>query len=124
LAQRGTVLTPETRSGIFRYMVGAANTAAFVDPTGRPTVPACGTVTTNCYRTVNLVQADPLKRGLDKLMQSQINLTNLPNDFSAGDGFNQATFRFNAAASAPVDNYTGRVDYRVTSNHSTFLRWG
>src|SRR5262249_43358553 len=78
---------------------------------------------TNCYRTVNFVDADPLNRGLDKLMQSQINLTNLPNDFSSGDGFNQATFRFNAAASAPVDNYTGRVDYRVTSNHSTFLRW-
>ncbi|MBI4902409.1 MAG: TonB-dependent receptor [Acidobacteria bacterium] len=123
LSQTRTVLTPEARQGIFRYMVGAANSPNFVSPTGSPLAPACGTVTTNCYRTVNLVQADPLKRGLDKLMQSQINLTNLPNDFSAGDGLNTATFRFNAAAAAPVNTYTGKVDYRINSNHQAFMRW-
>ncbi|MFN7924769.1 MAG: carboxypeptidase regulatory-like domain-containing protein [Bryobacteraceae bacterium] len=123
LSQTRTVLTPEARQGIFRYMVGAANSGSLVGPTGTPLAPACGTVTSNCYRTVNLVQADPLKRGLDKLMQSQIALTNLPNDFSGGDGFNTATFRFNAAASAPMDTYTGKVDYRINSNHQSFLRW-
>ena len=56
-------------------------------------------------------------------MQGQIALTDLPNDFSAGDGFNTATFRFNAAAKAPVDTYTGKLDYRLTSNHAAFLRW-
>jgi hypothetical protein len=124
LTQTRTVLTPLARTGIFRYMVGAANSASLVNSQGVPTPPACtATLTTGCYKTFNMVQADPLGKGLDKLMQSQINLTDLPNDYSAGDGFNTATFRFNAAASAPVDTYTGRADYRITQNHTTFLRW-
>jgi len=124
LTQTRTVLTPLARTGIFRYMVGSANSASLVNSQGVPTPPACtATLTTGCYKTFNMVQADPLGKGLDKLMQSQINLTDLPNDYSAGDGFNTATFRFNAAASAPVDTYTGRADYRITQNHTTFLRW-
>src|SRR6185369_17336096 len=103
LTQTRTVLTPEARQGIFRFMVGAANSPSQVNTAGVPNVPACSSsVGTNCYRTFDLVTADPLSRGLDKLMKSQVDLTNLPNDYSAGDGFNTATFRFNATASAPV----------------------
>ena len=124
LTQNRTVLTPLARQGIFRFMVGAANSPAQVDVQGNPKVPACGgSITTNCYRTFDMVRADPLNRGLDKLMQSQVNLTNLPNDFSSGDGFNTANFRFNAPASAPADNYTTKIDWRFGSNHQTFLRW-
>ncbi|MBM3812112.1 MAG: carboxypeptidase regulatory-like domain-containing protein [Acidimicrobiia bacterium] len=124
LTQTRTVLTPTMRNGIFRYMVGAANAPRFVDASGQPLVAACGgAVTTNCYRTINLAQADPLKRGLDRLMQSQINLTNLPNDFSGGDGFNTGIFRFNAPAAAPVNTYTTKVDHRLTDGHSAFFRW-
>src|SRR5262249_20393192 len=50
-------------------------------------------------------------------------LTNLPNDFSAGDAFNTARYRFNAPATAPSDSYLGRADIRLTSNHQTFFRW-
>ena len=69
---------------------------------------------------------DPLSRGLDKLMQTDIGLTNLPNDFSAGDGFNTARFRFNAPASAPQDNYTTKIDWRFGSSTQAFFRatWG
>src|SRR5262245_41439289 len=124
LTQTRTVLTPEARKGIFRYMVGAANSPTQVSPTGVPVVPACSaTVTTGCYRTVNLAAADPMGKGLDKLMQDQINLTDLPNDYSAGDGFNTATFRFNAAAKAPANNYTTKIDYRLSSNHALFGRY-
>jgi hypothetical protein len=124
LTQTRTVLTPSARQGIFRFMVGAANSPAQVNGQGTPVVPACGgAVTTGCYRTFNMVQADPLNRGLDSLMQSQINLTDLPNDYSSGDGFNTATYRFNAAANAPVNTYTAKVDYRLTSNHSSFFRY-
>src|SRR6185369_12547908 len=92
--------------------------------TGVPTVPACSSsVGTNCYRTFDLVAADPQSRGLDKLMKSQVDLTNLPNDYTAGDGFNTATFRFNATASAPVDTYTGKFDYRLNANHQAYVRW-
>jgi hypothetical protein len=127
LTQTRTVLTPETRQGIFRFMVGAANSPSQVNSQGQPVVPACGGgITTGCYRTFNLVQADPLSRGLDKTMQGQIGLTDLPNDFSGGDGFNTAIYRFNAAANAPVNTYTAKVDYRISSNHNSFFRysWG
>jgi Carboxypeptidase regulatory-like domain/TonB dependent receptor len=124
LTQNRTVLTTLARQGIFRFMVGQANASSLVDQQGNPKAPACGgSVTTNCYRTFNLVQADLLNRGLDKLMQSQVNLTNLPNDYSAGDGLNTANFRFNAPASAPADNYTTKIDWRFGSNHQAFLRW-
>ncbi len=124
LSQTRTVLTPEARKGIFRYMVGAANSPSQVNSSGQPTVPACsGSITTGCYRSFDMVAADPLKKGLDPLTQSQINLTNLPNDFSAGDGFNTATFRFNAPSSTPNDTYTGKLDYHINANQQAFFRW-
>ncbi len=120
-----TVLTPEARQGIFRYFVGARNAPAHVDGTGRPVVPACGGATsTNCYKTYNMVAADPLRRGLDPLMRSQIQLTNPPNDFTAGDGFNTARFRFNAAANAPADQFLLRIDHRLGDKHQLFGRYG
>jgi hypothetical protein len=119
-----TVLTAQARQGIFRYMVGAANSASDVNSSGQPVVPACGgSITTGCYKTYDMVANDPLHKGLDPLTQSQINLTNLPNDFSAGDGFNTATFRFNSPSSTPSDNYTGKLDYHLGSSQQAFLRW-
>jgi hypothetical protein len=119
-----TVLTTEARKGIFRYMVGAANSPTQVDGSGQPIVPACGgSVATGCYRSYDLAANDPLHKGLDPLMQSQIALTNLPNDFTAGDGFNTATFRFNSPSSTPNDNYTGKLDYHFSANQQAFLRW-
>jgi hypothetical protein len=124
LSEVRTVLTPEARQGIFRYAVGARNAPSMVNGAGQPLIPACGgSVSTGCYRTFNMVQADPLGIGLDKTMQGQIALTNMPNDFSAGDGFNTARFRFNAGATAPADSYLGRGDVRITSNQQAFLRW-
>jgi hypothetical protein len=124
LTQNRTVLTSSARQGIFRYYVGGANGPTRVDGQGNPVVGACGGgVTTGCFQTVNLVQADPLGRGLDKLMQSQIAITNLPNDFTAGDGFNTANFRFNAPATYPQDTYTGKFDWRFGPNHQTYFRW-
>ncbi|MGH9720506.1 MAG: TonB-dependent receptor domain-containing protein, partial [Bryobacteraceae bacterium] len=120
-----TVLTPEARQGAFRYFAGARNAPTHVNGQGQPVVPACGgSVASNCYRTYNMVQGDPLGRGLDPLMQKITALTNLPNDFSAGDGFNTARFRFNAASTSPIDSILTRVDWRFGSNHQAFVRYG
>ncbi len=120
-----TVLTPEARTGLFRFAVGARNAPSMVDPQGRSLLPACGAgATSGCYRTYNIPLGDPLRRGLDPLMQEQIKLTNLPNDFSAGDGFNTARFRFNAPARYPVDSLLTRVDWRLRSSHQVYLRYG
>lgn len=119
-----TVLTAEARRGIFRYMVGSANSASQVNSQGQPIAPPCSsTVSSGCYRTYDMAANDPLHKGLDPLIQTQINLTNLPNDFSAGDGFNTAIFRFNSPSSTPSDNYTGKLDYNLSSKHQAFLRW-
>jgi len=119
-----TVLTPEARKGIFRFMVGSANSASQVNASGQPLAPACSaTVSTGCYRTFDMAAADPLKKGLDPLMQGQIGLTSLPNDFSGGDGFNTAIFRFNSPSSTPNDNYTGKLDYHISANQQAFFRW-
>ena len=124
ISQTRTVLTAEARHGLFRFMVGAPNSPNFVNSTGQPVVPACGgSAAGNCYRTFDLAAADPLSRGLDPLMKTQVNLTNLPNDFSAGDGLNTATYRFNAPSSTPADDYTGKLDYDINANHRAFLRW-
>jgi hypothetical protein len=124
LSQVRTVLTAEARQGIFRYVAGARNAPTMVNTQGQPLLPACSaSVAANCYRTFNMAAADPMGRGLDRLMQSQVNLTNLPNDFSAGDGFNAARFRFNAPARAPSDAYLTRIDWRFGPNHQSFFRW-
>ncbi|MEK7407680.1 MAG: TonB-dependent receptor [Acidobacteriota bacterium] len=120
-----TVLTPEARTGLFRYFVGGRNAPSMVDAQGKPVAPACGgSVTTNCYRTYNMVAGDLLNRGLNPLMQSMIKLTNLPNDFTAGDGFNTARFRFNAASRWPVDSMLTRVDWNLSTKHRAFARYG
>jgi len=120
-----TVLTPEARSGAFRYFVGRQNAPTMVDGQGRSLAPACsGGTATNCYKTFNIPASDLLNRGLDPLTQQMIKLTNLPNDFSAGDGFNIARFRFNATARAPVDQMLAKVDWRFGANHQAFLRYG
>ncbi|MGH9671900.1 MAG: hypothetical protein ACRD44_01870, partial [Bryobacteraceae bacterium] len=119
------VLTPEARQGIFRYNPTVRNAPSMVDASGRALIPACGgSVTANCYTTYNMVAADPLRRGLDPLTQSQIKLTNLPNDFTAGDGLNTARFRFNAPARWPVDSVLVRADYRLNERHQIFGRFG
>ncbi|MBL8173725.1 MAG: TonB-dependent receptor [Bryobacterales bacterium] len=119
-----TVLTKEAREGIFRYYTGGRNLASMVDGQGIPNVPACGAaVTANCYRIFNLVAADPLRRGIDSFAKSQIDLTNLPNDFTAGDGFNTARYRFNAGSSSPVDSMMVRIDYNVSTRNRLFGRY-
>ncbi len=121
-----TVLTPEARAGQFRYFVGGSrNLPTHVDTQGRPLVAACGAgVNTNCYRSYNMIAGDPLNRGLDPLTLAQTKLTNAPNDFSAGDGFNIARFRFNAPARYPVDTMLARVDWNFGPRHRAFGRYG
>ncbi|MFN7935580.1 MAG: TonB-dependent receptor [Bryobacteraceae bacterium] len=119
-----TVLTQEARAGVFRYFVGGRNLSSMVDAQGVPNVPACGgSVSTNCFRSFNMPAADPLGRGIDRFAKSQIDLTNLPNDFTAGDGFNTARYRFNAGSNSPVDSMMVRYDYNVSTRHRLFGRY-
>ncbi len=45
-----------------------------------------------------------------------------PNDFSLGDGFNTAGFRFNSPLSRTYDTYVARLDYKPNFKHNVFVR--
>ncbi|HEY6392569.1 MAG TPA: TonB-dependent receptor [Bryobacteraceae bacterium] len=100
-----TVLTPEAKSGIFRWIV----------PAGQP----------NAGQTLsyNIVQNDPRKIGIDKLVAANLALLPNPNNNSVGDQLNTAGFRFNAPANNQGDQSTMKADWNVTDKLRTYFRY-
>src|SRR5689334_13097650 len=92
-----TVYTAAARAGLFRYVVGRANSpsgtsTASVDALGNPTLPACvGSPPSNapCIGSYNIA-TNPTGVGIDSTLASIINAMPLPNNFTAGDGLNTA----------------------------------
>jgi hypothetical protein len=99
-----TVLTPEARTGVFRWR----------DPQ------------TGALRTFDIVANDPRKKGIDPKIAEQIKLLPLPNNYDIGDGLNSGGFRFNTPANTYRDQMTVRADRTLTANHRLFYRhsWG
>lgn len=96
-----TVLTPEAKSGLFRY-----------NATGG-----------GGLQTVNIPQLDPLRRGIDPFVKANaLDLLPAPNNTDLGDGLNTAGFRFNNPAGSYNDQFTIRADHQLTSNHRIFYR--
>ncbi len=92
-----TVLTPEAKAGIFRWVV----------PSGQP-----GAGET---RSFNIVQNDPRGRGIDPAVRTNLALLPDPNNFDVGDRLNTAGFRFNAPANNNGDQHTIKSDWNVSS---------
>jgi hypothetical protein len=88
--QLRTVLTPEARSGLFRWNRGASSQ--------------------------NLLQA----RGIstDPLMAAALEALPLPNSTDAGDGLNTSGYRFNARSNTDRRQFVTRWDYYLNSNHN------
>ena len=84
-----TVLTPEARTGLFRY-VG----------------------TNGALQTVNLLNVGNVHT-LNPITQAQLNAMPLPNNTLVGDGLNTAGARFNVVGSDPSDKYVGRYDHQL-----------
>ncbi len=105
VARNRTVLTPEAKAGIFRWMV----------PAGQPNA--------GSIMSYNIVQNDPRKIGIDPTIAKNIALLPNPNNFSVGDGLNTAGFRFNAPANNSGDQYTFKTDYQVNSNIRAYFRY-
>lgn len=87
-----TVLTPEARQGIFRY-VG----------------------TDNAVHTVNLLQIGNVNT-LNPITAALIGSTPLPNNELVGDGFNTAGYRYNVTGSDPNDKYVFRYDHQLVKD--------
>lgn len=103
-----TVLTPEARSGIFRYTCTAASTD--------PNCPA-GTL-----KSVNLLtQTSVPFHSLNPLLTAHLAQIPLPNNNSGcgGDGFNISCYAFNAQQLTTNDKYVVRYDHQLVKD--TFL---
>ncbi len=133
---QGTVLTAQARQGIFRYWPGVENdnalagSGASVDRSGNPVRPAGATgplQSINLFSDVN----DP-RRGSgisnNPFIQESLRRMPLPNDFTAGDGLNTASYNWvrsesgidNAAGTSQNtnrDNLNVRIDYQVTDGN-------
>lgn len=93
------VLTPQAKAGLFRYNSGGA------------------------VQTFNILQADPLNRGIDNEMKKLLALLPDPNNFDVGDNLNIAGYRFNNPSGSYEDQFTIKGDHKVTDNLSVFMRW-
>ena len=105
VSRNRTVLTPEAKSGIFRWIVPAGQAGA-------------GTL-----QSFNIVQADPRKIGIDKLVATNLALLPAPNNTALGDGLNTAGFRFNAPANNQGDQNTFKTDWAATSSIRAYFRY-
>ena len=100
-----TVLTPEARSGIFRWIV----------PAGQP-----GAGET---RSFDIVQNDPRHIGIDKQVAGNLALLPNPNNNDVGDRLNTAGFRFNAPSGNQGDQNTFKADWNAAQNLRLYFRY-
>jgi hypothetical protein len=100
-----TVLTPEARSGIFRWVV----------PNGQ-----AGAGSTQSF---NIPLNDPRHIGIDKIVAANLALLPDPNNFDVGDRLNTGGYRFNAPANNTSDQHTFKADWNPTSKVHTYFRY-
>jgi hypothetical protein len=100
-----TVLTPEAKAGIFRWVVPAGQAGA------------------GETRSFNIPQADPRRIGIDKKVAGNLALLPAPNNFDLGDRLNTGGFRFNAPANGESDQHTFKTDWQVNQSLRTYFRY-
>jgi hypothetical protein len=125
-----TVYTQAARQGLFRYVVGRANspagtTTAAVDGNGNPVLPACtGTPPTNapCISSYNIA-TNPTGVGLDSTLGTILNAMPLPNNFTTGDGLNTAGFNFASPQHEKQYDFVTKFDFKIRDNSLIYVRY-
>ena len=100
-----TVLTPEARGGLFRWVV----------PAGQPGVGET--------RGFDIVRNDPRGIGIDRQVAGNLALLPAPNNFDVGDRLNTGGFRFNAPANNNGDQHTFKTDWQATQRLRAYFRY-
>ncbi len=132
-----TVYTPSARAGIFRYVVGRANSpagtaTAAVDGAGNSLLPNCSaTITTLCIRTYNInansstgaTTGNTTTTGLDPSILSVINSTPMPNNFTGGDGLNTALFNFASPQHEKQYDFVTKFDFKLNDSNLFYVRY-
>lgn len=101
------VLTPEAKSGIFRWYAPGTNLKDGEEDT---------------IQSFDIVANDPRGLGIDpQVAQILARLPN-PNNKNIGDGLNTAGFKFNSPADLNRQAVNVRLDHYLSSRHQLFLR--
>ncbi|HKO96428.1 MAG TPA: carboxypeptidase-like regulatory domain-containing protein [Pyrinomonadaceae bacterium] len=99
---------------------------AYLNNTAGCTTDARLNTAPQCITTLSSAQVralDPLLVGVNPNLLSFINQRYpTANDLTAGDGINTGGFRFNAPSRRADNNYTGRVDWKITDQQRMFGR--
>jgi hypothetical protein len=132
------VYTPMALSGVYRYFVPnpgnplvingqkiTQNSPALVNADGSLAsgVRYCATSTDlNCIQTFNIFTNDPLHVGADPAVLKQLQSYPSPNNYTSGDGLNQAGFLWNSPYQVRGPRNLIRVDHSINSSNSVFFR--
>jgi hypothetical protein len=95
------VLTPEAKSGIFRWRA-----------------PVSGAL-----QSFDIPRNDPRNKGIDPTVAGILALLPAPNNFDIGDVLNRAGFRFNSPAASELDAMMARADYNASPRWRLFYRY-
>jgi hypothetical protein len=135
-----SLYTASARSGVYRYWrhnpanplrIGnetiMLNSPLLVDPiTGalREGIRQCATPSDlGCVASFNFAAADPRGLGIDPVIKQFMDQRPLPNNFSAGDGLNTATYLWNPPTQVRGPAFTGRIDHAISESHAVFGRY-
>jgi hypothetical protein len=100
IVRNRTVLTPQAKSGIFRYVNAGGATQSY-----------------------SIINADPRKIGIDPAVAKNLALLPDLNNTDLGDGLNTAGYRFNQPNNSLEDQFTIKGDWNPTDKIHAFLRW-
>jgi hypothetical protein len=95
------VLTPEARSGMFRWR-----------PPGAAEI-----------RSFDIDRDDPRGKGIDPQVAEILRLLPDPNHFDIGDGLNMGGYRFNNPSHGTQDSFTTRADHHLSRAVRLFFRF-
>jgi Carboxypeptidase regulatory-like domain/TonB dependent receptor-like, beta-barrel len=98
ISRNRTVPTDLAKQGIFQWVAGGAT------------------------QQFNVLNADPLKKGIDPTIASLLKIYPSPNNNDVGDGLNYAGYRFNNPNNSLEDQFTIKADYNLKDNHHIFFR--
>lgn len=123
-----TVLSPEARSGIFRYLKAGPNSTGLVDPVSGKVLPQfSGKIGVFDPHQLDLTRWDGIGRDTSGVIKRYIDLMPAPNFFGSPganrDGLNFASFRFNAPDPETRSNIVVKIDHLLSDKHSLSGRY-
>jgi hypothetical protein len=98
ISRNRTVPTALAKQGIFQWLSGGS------------------------VQQYNILNADPLKKGIDPAIAALLKNYPDPNNTDVGDNLNYEGYRFNNPNNSLEDQFTIKADYNLKDNHHLFFR--